>query len=385
MPSVLPPVGDPIPDSSSPMDARTQVRSNIIGADPALDIPGCKWVRASEVTVERGVDDCKVTCGASLQCRFTTSGTKSVISVNGMIKNPTECDVVSVAIDGVSVPFTKYAVSGIWYYSTYNEWLYTGEITFPLCAYVNVAVTTSCGDVCTYKFHSCRACYNGTIVSYPAATLTRSYSWSAPFTIPVSGTATYTVDETLTFPGLVGSYVRNSNCAATSSSSIDVDNAYSLEVTISRSYSGSPFVPLATYEYYKHYEGKVRFEVNTGQISTEPALYLRRRDTIKRDRTITYPGGIGNVSETGVLGCWSGGVFTPGACTAVGPSVLIGTAGELPGLDICGDNRTFDLRIYPLSSPTACRPFAGLIGVAPQPPSWTCQTVSGGTWVITSV
>jgi hypothetical protein len=374
MPIPLPPAGGPIDDADSPMEARRQIRANIIDINPDLDIDGCKWVRASEVTVQRGTDDCKVTCGAYLQCRFTTSGPKSVIVVTGTLKAPSECDVVSVAIDGVNVPFTKYRANGVWRYETYNEWLYTGEITFPLCEYVNVAVTTSCGDVCTYKFHSCAACYNAQIWTFPATTVSRSYTYTIP---QFNGSTAYTVTETLTVPSMVFSSVRNSQCARTDSLTVDVDNAYLFEMTAVTTFTGTPLAGQTSYYRVKIYDAGVRFSY-TGSVNP--------RGNCKRDLVITYPSGVGNVNLTGQTVCWAngggGGVGT-GTCSSgtVGPGKMWVGRPSIAPLDICGDTQTVNWDIYPRETiiGPSCWPYLDLGRVfqySHAPPSWSCGTYS---------
>lgn len=400
MPSVLPPVGDPIPDTDSPLDARTQVRSNIIGANPALDIPGCKWVRASEVTVTRGANDCKVTCEASFLCRFTTSGPKPVIVVRGQIRNPAECDVVSVEINGVSVPFSKYQSSGIWYYETYNEWLYTGEILWPLCEYQLIEVTTACGDICQYRLHSCQACYNAILDVFPAVTISRSYDWTTaapqPWASNGGGTIRYQITETLTLPATTFSNVRTSQCTGVLNNSVNVNNAYEFEF-IATVTPANPFIPVFAplYDRRKVYAADIQF----GETS------VRRRGNCTRDWIQTYQGiySSSNRSISGQRICWTGIGFygSPPECD---PDAVSGPARFWASLitgvatDVCGDSVEITHRVYPVPSAYAgiydCVPyldlgmvltaFSGAVIPPLLPPTWPCDDYTS-TRIITSV
>jgi len=385
MPLVLPPVGEPIPDTDSPMDARPQVRANIIDANPALDIPGCKWVRASEVTVTRYAEDCKITCGGGLACVGTGLG-KSVIRVTGEIRAPGECDVVSVKINGVSVPFRKFRTGTPlrWYYQTYDEHLYTGEFLFPLCEYQLIEVTTRCGDICQFRLHSCGTCYNAYLTRYPAVSITRSYTW----TRPGLGGASCVLTETLDLPEIVFSSVWESQCLRTFSGPVDVNNAYTFELEVN--YTLPPPGSLS-YEYIKIYNAGVR--VSEG--------YVARRGNCTIDHIQTYvPGSIfPNVSVSGSSRCWAFGAQLgagPGtSCpTAVGPGKRwlssLPLTGPVPPIDVCGGTSVYTGEVYASGAFHAktCAPYLDLgdaFGYNRGPSTWACGEIYTYEMTVASV
>jgi hypothetical protein len=374
MPTPLPPAGGPIDDADSPMEARPQIRANIIDINPGLDIDGCKWVRASEATVTRYEGGCKITCDAGLACRATTSGPKSVIVVNGEIQSPTECDVVSIKINGITVPFRKYQ-SGRplkWYYETRDEWLYTGEVLFPLCEYQLIEVFTSCGDVCQFRLHSCGFCYNATIYNLPATTISRTYAWNR---VQGGSSVDFTLTESLRVPAMVFSSVQSSICFSPTLNGIDVSNAYDFEVTRTRVSGTNPLEP--TFLRAKIYNAGVRFNPPFGA-SVSP------RGNCTIDSVVTYPAGspLSNISIIGRTCCWAFGAQlgnSSSLCpTSVGPGKFwISNLPTCEPLDICGGVSSCVAEVYPSSNHPGrtCSPYLDL-GRAfgyQEAPSWTCS------------